>query len=267
MSGKTVEQLEQELAEAQAKIDSLQARLKKVRDRAEAKDAQCKKLLVYMSACSGHMLQGHDWNALSLRIVSMLRGLEGGEEISPSSMRGLLQDLSLFMTSSRAGDASIGISLWSHVKPLSFFCRSDSPLLHGVSVTADPSLADVRVLYLADVMFPVLANLVRNAKIYGKVEGKPLAIHFAFEQIEGKDYLTLQDNGPGIPEGVTLFEPFSSTAPSGSLRGLGLYLCRELCRFHGRDLIYIPTEGGAKFGIEVKIESVRCEGGSDSCDA
>lgn len=259
MSDKTVEQLEAELAEAQAKIQSLQTRLDKARERAGRTEKQCHRLLTYMTACSGNMLQGHDWNTLANQAVSMLRAMEGGKCPTPETVRGFLRELTLFMTSSRAGDDSIGgVPLLYYVKPLSFFCRSTNPLLRNVVVTSDPSLEGVNVCYLPDVMFPVMANLIRNARNHGNVwGGVPLAIHFAFEQIDGKDYLTLQDNGPGIPEGVTLFEPFSSTARFGKLRGLGLYLCRELCRFHNRDLIHIPAEGGAKFGIQVKVEHPR----------
>ena len=64
----------------------------------------------------------------------------------------------------------------------------------------------------------VLVNLLQNARD---------AADMVTLRVEGHR-VTVQDDGPGVPASVNLFEPFVTTKAKGT--GLGLAICRKLCR-------------------------------------
>ena len=58
--------------------------------------------------------------------------------------------------------------------------------------------------------------------------------------------LSVTDNGPGIVQGLKdrVFEAFFTTKPAGQGKGLGLFIGREIARYHGADLYLAePPEG------------------------
>jgi signal transduction histidine kinase len=62
--------------------------------------------------------------------------------------------------------------------------------------------------------------------------------------------LTIEDNGPGIPEPVRerIFDPFFTTKRTGN--GLGLAICREIVREHGGSIRLDPeVTTGARFEV------------------
>jgi signal transduction histidine kinase len=78
----------------------------------------------------------------------------------------------------------------------------------------------------------MLINLIRNAA--QALEGTDEAfIEVRATTIEGKPYITVTDNGPGIPEHRMehIFDPFYSTKKSAS--GIGLALARQIMKAHG----------------------------------
>ena len=103
------------------------------------------------------------------------------------------------------------------------------PSLHftwgnGMKVTAD-----------ADQLTLVLTNLIKNAR--EATEGKPDAcIHIVASEADGSPYISVSDNGPGIPDEMVeeVFLPFYTTKQSGT--GIGLCLSRQIMRMHGGDL-------------------------------
>ena len=46
--------------------------------------------------------------------------------------------------------------------------------------------------------------------------------------------MTIEDEGPGLPDTANLFVPFFTTKPTGS--GIGLVLCRQIAEAHGGTL-------------------------------
>lgn len=68
------------------------------------------------------------------------------------------------------------------------------------------------------------------------------------------DFITvsIRDNGPGLAEGLLLFEPFTTTKPDGL--GLGLSICRTIIDAHGGRMTGSPVDGGgAEFTLSIPI--------------
>jgi PAS domain S-box-containing protein len=105
----------------------------------------------------------------------------------------------------------------------------------------------------------VVINLVNNARD-ALSEQPSLPVRGPIGKIEvivGHDHdgnvlLTVQDNGPGIPEKVMprLFEPFFTTKPVGKGTGLGLSISYDIVNRMGGTLkVDNRPEGGARFRI------------------
>ena len=100
-------------------------------------------------------------------------------------------------------------------------CRLELNAPTGMRLYADPHLLTL-----------TLINLVRNAA--QSLEGcKDAQIEVRATTSEGKAYITVTDNGPGIPQNRIehIFEPFYSTKKSGS--GIGLALAQQIMMAHG----------------------------------
>ncbi len=95
---------------------------------------------------------------------------------------------------------------------------------HGFALNADP-----------DQLTLALTNLIKNAR--EATAGMPDAhIEVKASESNGKPYISITDNGPGIPEELAekIFFPFFSTKADGS--GVGLCLSRQIMKQHGGNL-------------------------------
>lgn len=111
----------------------------------------------------------------------------------------------------------------------------------------------------------MLLNVLSNArkfvpKDYGKIQIKASLI-----DEDDRNFLEIKvsDNGPGIStsDQQKLFQPFSKLAAHSSLNpkgnGLGLYICRLICRNLGGDITVDSIQGsGCTFTIRVGVERV-----------
>jgi signal transduction histidine kinase len=86
----------------------------------------------------------------------------------------------------------------------------------------------------------VLGNLLENAQRYAGDDAEiELSAHYARESEEDGVYLSIADNGPGLPEALTerIFERFyqvdGGRERSSSGVGLGLAICRGFVEAHG----------------------------------
>ena len=129
--------------------------------------------------------------------------------------------------------------------------RSDAQIVE--TALPDGDGVDVRVpddlAVIADplVIDRVVSNLLLNACRYGS---PPITIEA--EQRDRHLRLYVEDSGEGVPEELRprLFERFAR-AESSSGSGLGLAIARAYARAHGGDLVYHPSEHGARFELIV----------------
>lgn len=123
----------------------------------------------------------------------------------------------------------------------------------------DPSLPPV--LGNRDLLIQAVLNLVKNAveavpEGAGEValtssyrQGVRMAVHGGGERIALPMVISVQDNGPGIPEDLQrhLFEPFVTTKPGG--KGLGLALVAKIIGDHGGIVEFESEPGRTVFSM------------------
>jgi signal transduction histidine kinase/ligand-binding sensor domain-containing protein len=102
----------------------------------------------------------------------------------------------------------------------------------------------------------VLLNLINNAfyavneKAISGIEDYQPEVIVSSKKTENGVELSIQDNGPGIPDSIKekIFQPFFTTKPTGSGTGLGLSLSYDIVKAHGGEIKVESSQGdGTKF--------------------
>lgn len=107
----------------------------------------------------------------------------------------------------------------------------------------------------------VFTNLIANARDAlkdNKVADPRITVVTTTKS--GRLFITVADNGPGVPEAhrAKVFEPFFTTKEVGRGTGLGLAICKEIVRKHKGDLVIKEAVGGGAL-FEMTIDPVALE--------
>jgi signal transduction histidine kinase len=104
----------------------------------------------------------------------------------------------------------------------------------------------------AEKMKQVLINLVRNG-IEAMTEGGQVTVKV--RPLEDVAVLSVEDTGPGLPDGVDIFQLFVTTKAGGT--GLGLSIARQIVIQHGGAIsAENAPSGGARFEITLPLARV-----------
>ncbi len=98
----------------------------------------------------------------------------------------------------------------------------------------------------------LLINIVRNAVDAALETGGGAWI----EWTSGDGFeMTIEDEGPGLPDTTNLFVPFFTTKPTGS--GIGLVLCRQIAEAHGGTLTLEARAAGRGCKATLRLPALR----------
>ncbi len=91
----------------------------------------------------------------------------------------------------------------------------------------------------------IVMNLILNAMQAFEGAGAEGKISIQAAREDDKAMITIEDNGPGIPDELTsqVFEPFYTTKDDPQHTGLGLTICQELAAAHGGSVELATRQG------------------------
>ena len=130
--------------------------------------------------------------------------------------------------------------------------------LPGIRLTLDIDASDSKDLVLFDrsQLHQALWKLLENALRHAHLDAAIPQVIMTKKDLPGTGYciITVEDNGPGIPEAnmERIFQPFFTTHKEGS--GLGLYIARQLCEVNQAELTVDSILGScSRFHIRLAL--------------
>ena len=147
------------------------------------------------------------------------------------------------------------------LKELAVETKSSLP---GIRLTVHMSANEKQKLVLFDrsQLHQALWKLLENALRHAHLDAAIPQVQLSMEYLPATGYcvITVEDNGPGIPESnmARIFEPFFTTHKQGS--GLGLYIARQLCDVNQSELTVDSIMGSrTRFHIRLALARVETE--------
>jgi signal transduction histidine kinase len=271
-------ELERRLAVEQEQLEdlntSLERRVKEAVDELRAKD----QLLITQGrqAAMGEMIGNiaHQWrqplNALGL-VLSNLRDASRFGELDCAGVEQAVADGNRLVQkmSSTINDFRDFFRPEKERRPFSALAeiRETVALLDasfrsaGIDLVIE-ALADVTLFGYGNEYSQVLLNLLANAK-HAVVASKRAdgRVTVRIGERDGLGYLSVSDNGGGIPEALLdrIFEPYFSTKESGT--GIGLYMSRQIVeRSLGGRIRATNVDGGAELTVLIPLAQSMAEG-------
>jgi signal transduction histidine kinase len=127
--------------------------------------------------------------------------------------------------------------------------------VNNVQLIAEPCDISHPVLVTAQQMQQVLLNLLNNAEQALSNMDHPGVIQIEAGRRGERVYISVSDNGPGIPAHVMpfIFDPFFTTKNLGEGTGLGLSIAHTLIENHGGTISARSEPGHTMFTIELPL--------------
>ena len=150
------------------------------------------------------------------------------------------------------GDGEIESAHVSMEELFQHFKELNTPFFQDESVTVEMNPNNVSLQGDASKLLRVLQNLVANAIDAIHKSNKPGTITITTIDKEQTIYLSIADNGPGIPEEIQsrFFEPFVTFGKSEGT-GLGSAIARSIIDAHHGTIIFSTGSTGTTFTIKL----------------
>ncbi len=112
---------------------------------------------------------------------------------------------------------------------------------HSVDLVLNFPGAEFTILAVRGMVIQIIENLVVNSAYWLKRQAEyeeGFVPQLVVTVDEDARYMSVQDNGPGVPVSrkQRIFQPFVTTKPSGMGKGLGLFIARDMAEYHGWSL-------------------------------
>lgn len=158
--------------------------------------------------------------------------------------------LKLFMHSEK-NETNESFSLLESIQTILTIYNNE--LKKGIEIEFNPVNFNQLIRGHQDSINQVWANLIVNACQAMNFKGKLI---LNCEQTEGNfSLISIQDNGPGIPEVIQpkIFSPFFSTKEKGIGSGVGLSIVKQIIKREGGDIWFESSEQtGTTFFVKLK---------------
>lgn len=200
----------------------------------------------------------------SPRLGSVLREFPGVAEEMRGGVRRVARIVDGLKSFSRSGTGHRErVDLHEIVQSTLVLCDH---FLKGIELEIQGPSGDVFVQVEVHEMEQVLVNLLTNAaysvrQVDRSVDGSVPSVGIGVCHGEGRAFLSVRDNGTGIPPEVLarLGSPFFTTKPRGEGTGLGLSISQGIAKAHGGELRPIPCEEGAFFLLDLPLDTTAPE--------